>query len=421
MVAKPSRSDVPLTGSSTASKEDCRGLTHLTTEFGAVKSVDPGKLGLMPTPTEDELAKMIAAGQIGAITVDTSVFDKYRDDLRNKVLLGLKQFVGTSIKVVFSDIVISEVKGHIARRAAETTIAVRKELKNHRQAWGREESLEELGASAHLNDHPDELAERHWRIYSATIQAGTLAADDLVRIKDLTARYFASSPPFSGTGKKKAEFPDATALLSLEAWAKSRYTKLLVISSDDDWRSFAAQSGHLVWLADVPEALDHFNREARFVADRTIALLQGQEISDASNEIANAVERFFDDSSMDIEAITDPYGYEAELQGGALQFWTVKCGPLILTQGEEEVTFVVELDCKVSFEASFAWSFYSGGEWHEIDPSTIHTTENGCVLQFTITCSRIAEEEPEIYDVAVTSRPFTIDFGYVEPGWDYEE
>jgi hypothetical protein len=376
----------------------------------------------MPKMTAEELAAAVGAGAIGAITLDTSVFDRYGDDLRNKVLLGLTQFVGTTIKVVFSDIIVSEVQGHIARRAAGTIAAVQRELKNHRQAWGREESLEELGASAHLNDEPDQLAKKQWHAFASAVHASTLAAADHVHINQLTERYFVSSPPFSGTGKKKAEFPDAIALLSLEGWSRSQKTKLLVLSRDGDWQAFAAQSEHLVCLSDIPEALDQFNREARFVASRTMALLESQHMADTSYEIANAVELFFDDNSMEIEAHASPYGFEATLQGAALQYWTLKSGPLVLKANDEEITFVVDLDCKISFEASFSWSIYADGDWHDIGSSPKNiTAELDCALQFTVTCSRTIQDEPEVCDVAVTSKPFAIDFGYVDPGLDYEE
>lgn len=246
-------------------------------------------------------------------------------------------------------------------------------------------------------------------------------AEDHVRVGELTARYFSSLPPFSGTGKKKAEFPDAIALLSLEDWARSQKTRLMVISRDDDWQAFAARSKHLVWLLDVPEALDHFNREARFVAGRTMALLESRHMADTSYEIANAVELFFDDNPMEVEANASPYDYEATLQGAALQYWDLKSGPLILKSDNEEITFVVELNCKISFEASFSWSVYADGESHPVGDSTTATAEDDCVLQFTITCLRIIHDDPEVYDVAVTSKPFTIDFGFVDPGWDYEE
>ena len=64
----------------------------------------------MPILTEEELTAAIAAEEIGAITLDTSVFDKYGDDLRNKVLLSLKQFTGTSIKIVFPDLWLSSAR-----------------------------------------------------------------------------------------------------------------------------------------------------------------------------------------------------------------------------------------------------------------------------------------------------------------------
>ena len=203
----------------------------------------------MQSLTDIELSAMIAAGEIGAITLDTSVFDKYGDELRHRILLGLKQFIGTKVRVVFSDIVAGEVKGHIARRAEETVAAVRKELRNHRQAWCRDESVEELGANAYLNDEPIDLAEKLWGAYVDAVESSTLMVDDLVRIKDLTARYFSSSPPFSGTGKKKAEFPDAMALLSLESWAKSQNTKILAISRDLESAEFSATLLRLVTCA----------------------------------------------------------------------------------------------------------------------------------------------------------------------------
>jgi hypothetical protein len=375
----------------------------------------------VPKPTEEILSAAIAVGELGAITIDTSIFDRYGDDLQNKVLLGLKQFNGTRTRVLFSDIIISEVKAHIARRARETVSAILKELRDHRKVWCRNETVEELGASAHLTGEPNDFADQQWRLFATAVEADVLVANSLVRIDELTERYFASAPPFSSSEKKKSEFPDAIALLSFEKWGASNNKKVLAISRDEDWQDFAIQSDHVFCLPDIPEALDHFNREARFIAERTMAFLQEQDIADVGNDIANAVERFFDDTAMEIEAHGGSYGVQAELQGGALQYWKLHSGPLILTAEGDEITFVVELDCKVGFEANLSWSFYGDGEWHDIGPSTNAYAENDCRLQFTISCSRKIEDEPEVYEVTITSRPITIDFGYVDPGWGYEE
>ena len=134
----------------------------------------------MPEPTEDLLSAEIAAGAIGAITLDTNIFDGYGDDLRHKILLSLRQFKGTNIELLFSDIVVTEVKAHIAKQAGDSVAAVLKELKNHRQVWGRVGSTAEMGLSAHLTHDPGEFADEQWRSFAESTQATTLVARDLV-------------------------------------------------------------------------------------------------------------------------------------------------------------------------------------------------------------------------------------------------
>lgn len=371
----------------------------------------------MTISTDDELAQLISIGEIGAITLDTSVFDQLADNLRHKLLVSLGQFNGTSISVLFSDIVVSEVKAHISRKAAGTIAAVLKELKEHRRVWDHKDTVEELGANAHLTRDPSEFADREWQAFTSAVESETLKARNLVDIDALTERYFSNAPPFAEAIRKKAEFPDAIALLSLEAWAKAHASKVIAISTDGGWAAFAAESQHLICLPSIPAVLDHFNREARFVAERAMAYLQVNDSSD----IPNAVETFFDDMSVEIEADANPYGFEATSQGGALQYWELAGSPLIIESDEDEITFVVVLSCKILFEASFQWFAYGGGDWHSLGQSTEETVEKDCDLQFSITCSRKIDTEPEVYDVSVTSRPLTtIDFGHIDPALDYE-
>ena len=374
----------------------------------------------MPTMTSEELEFAIRCEAIGAVTLDTSIFDQYGDDLRNQALLSLRQFKGTNIAIVFSDIVISEVKTHISRRAAETVVGVLKALKDHRRAWRLDETPEQLGSCASLDGSATELAEGQLAAYIATVEATIISADNHVNIRELQDRYFAGQPPFSGNGKKKAEFPDALALMALGAWAKSKNTTLLAVSDDDDWHRFAAESKHIVCARKLPEVLDQFNRDNRFIADRVVTLLREGQAPFLNEGIFNAVELFFDDNSFEIAASNPNYGYDATLQGGALQYWTYAGRPQVLTASKDDLTFVLDLNCKIAFEASFSWSVYGDRDWHEVG-STDASCEGDYRLQFTITCSRTTDEDPDVDEVKVTSRPFTIDFGYVDPDWDYEE
>jgi PIN domain len=77
-------------------------------------------------------------------------------------------------------------------------------------------------------------------------------------ISDLIQKYFQAKPPFSETGKKKNEFPDAIALMSLETWANKNQTKIIVVTSDNDWKNFCKSSERLLAIDDFAGALGLF-------------------------------------------------------------------------------------------------------------------------------------------------------------------
>jgi hypothetical protein len=52
--------------------------------------------------------------------------------------------------------------------------------------------------------------------------------------------YFKLKAPFEE--KKRAEFPDAIALVSLERWAELNKLKILVVSYDSGWEEYCASS-----------------------------------------------------------------------------------------------------------------------------------------------------------------------------------
>ena len=372
----------------------------------------------MPTLTNDELALAIAAGEIQAVSIDTCIFDRYHS-LRHRTIRSLEQFRGTNTNVVVSEIVMQEMKGHISAAAKQTLDAVRIALEEHRKAWNLLDSVDHMGASAHINANPDLYADAEWSAFADATDLIVVPVDGRTT-SQVVSRYFLERAPF-GSGKKRHEFPDAIALLSIEAWAIERNTKVLMVSTDSGWQAFAAESSHLVCVTDIAQAVDPFNKHIHFIAERIVAMLVEKRAPDLDSKISDAVEHFFDDTSLDIHADAHGYEYEAELQGGALQYWTLDGGPQVLKADDDEITFVIDLVCKISFDSRFRWYVYADRDWHGIG-ATNHTVENEYCLQFSITCSRnLGDEEPDDYEVTITSRPPTIDFGYVEPGWDYEE
>ena len=56
-----------------------------------------------------------------------------------------------------------------------------------------------------------------------------------VTMQEVFQKYFTAAPPFAVSGKKKNEFPDAVALMSLEAWTNKNNKRVLAVSGDKDW------------------------------------------------------------------------------------------------------------------------------------------------------------------------------------------
>lgn len=189
----------------------------------------------MPILNDEELNAAIASGDIGAITLDTCIIDGFGRDFHHPMLRNLSQFAGTDTQVLFSDIVAREVQSHIERDAAQSLVEIKKALIQHRKVWHIEETIEELGSSAKLKGDPKAFACAEWEAFLVKIKGQQLEAADTLPARALLDSYFNAKPPFETEGKKKAEFPDAIALLSLEEWSRCRNTKVLAIGTDSGW------------------------------------------------------------------------------------------------------------------------------------------------------------------------------------------
>ena len=67
--------------------------------------------------------------------------------------------------------------------------------------------------------------------------------------------YFMRLPPF-GSGKNKAEFPDAIAIETLRDWCKIHSKTMAVITRDKGVRAACSQDGPLYHFEDLPRYLD---------------------------------------------------------------------------------------------------------------------------------------------------------------------
>lgn len=376
----------------------------------------------MPAMTEIELADAIAQRRFGALTLDTSIFDQFGCNLDYRALQALGPVAGQhAIRVVFSDVVAGEVQAHIQRDATEKAEKLSGALNQYRKAWRRPEKLSELALPVDLDADPTELAHEEWEAFVDDLSAEVIGSEGLVSVGELVQRYFALEAPFGAKEAKKSEFPDAIALLALEAWATREKLLVLVISRDGDWSTFCASAQHLVCTSKLEQALGHFNRAAQAVADRAVAMLKEGQAPDLKHEIELEIESWLEQADFEIEAHSDFY-YDAEPESAVLQTWELISDPQVLSIEGEEVTFSVELSCLINFTANFALSVRDGidRDYVRLNSQTAEREEKHKV-SLTITVERTFDPEPSAIEVEANRRSLHVYFGNVELDWGYEE
>jgi PIN domain len=227
----------------------------------------------MPDLSEAEIKAKIGDGTIFALSIDTAVFDKYGCHLDFAVLNKLDQFKRSVTALLFSEVVVNEIKNHIVRAAEDTQRELKKAIRQQGKRWKTEIDIGRLPPALALLADPANAAEAQLNDYLAAVGGEVVPASGSVDISgELLRRYFASESPFENNDKKKYEFPDAIALLSLEALAKEKKKLLLCVSPDKGWKNFAARSPYLVCIADLEAALSFFNDSGRGVTDQVMEM-----------------------------------------------------------------------------------------------------------------------------------------------------
>ncbi|HOW50520.1 MAG TPA: PIN domain-containing protein [bacterium] len=241
------------------------------------------------------------------ITLDTSVFYNHGFALDRGLLKLLEQFKGTPIKFVLSEVVYKELRKHLAEKVGETRTLISKGLEKANEILLIETSNTDI-AKAHIwgKGTNENIAEDRLKAFCENTGAEIILFSE-VKIDDLLNLYFAAEPPFEAIGKKKNEFPDAIALLSLESWAKKKSLKILAVSADNGWGQFAKKSDAMRVLKDLGEAISYFQPRVRRVrVEALIHLLCDTISSDQENiilqEIANAIKTSVNDSNIEVEA-----------------------------------------------------------------------------------------------------------------------
>ncbi|UVA80503.1 PIN domain-containing protein [Pandoraea commovens] len=378
--------------------------------------------------------ELIQLEEITALSIDTSVLRANSYNFGSGLLLLLTQNVRA--KLVISEVVVREVRRHLTEKAKESLRQVDSSL----QDAIRQNVLGGVGVAA-ITDalkaarrEPEDWAKQRLEEWLTAADASVINSEDHVDVAELMDRYFEARAPFSDKGNKKNEFPDALALLALEAWAEQNGTAVLVVSTDGDWIRYCNESAHLHCVADLADAINGFNGPtAENACKRLIeSVRDGDKLglikwieSEFDREVANKWDYTLDgDSYFTIEDFGFDEFFVRNLNfdgAGALNDGNFE--PLSMEAGVATVKVTVAADVTADAWVSLSKFDSIDRDYVSMGDTKVSVTEP---VEFSVLV-RLGGTIPDDMEIeGIDLLPMFIEFnaGEIEPDWsdrDYEE
>lgn len=367
-----------------------------------------------------------------ALTIDTNIIKKNGYKFLNGILGQLSQFSGSPFQFVLSEIVVNETKNHVI---LYNKSLVEKFISTVNKIGSR--SFVDAADSKTLDiiigkiKPPEEVAEMQLEEFFKLTQTEVVPVLG-VDIETLTRLYFEVQPPFEGAGSKKHEFPDAIALISLDQWAQENNKRLLAISDDGGWKSYAEGSDHIAVETDLAKALGEFQQhtdKATALLERFLSQLETKEFVDVKQYIHEEIGGQLD--LIDITPETSSHlSFDAELESVSLnEFSFTKAGNSycydIVRIDDDEVVVKLKVDLDVSADSVFSFYVFDSIDKDYVPLGStlarVHTILEAAVLVTLQPAHEVDGSEFDVEIVELLSVNDSLYFDDVEPDFDYEE
>lgn len=247
----------------------------------------------------------VTSRRLRAFSLDTSIIEAASFKFDKGVLRLLASQLPTWLQLVMPGIVEQEVFDHRAAhviRAEQQIKAGYAELRRHGgPGFGSSEPMVAEDAIEVAGAFFDQQVDRFINSFG-----GVRLDLSMVGLADrIFDSYFNSHPPFGGGKDKKHEFPDAAILVTLEDFAMHRGIQLIIVSKDEGWKAFAAQSPHLfcaVSLDELTSLFEHTSSEALAIRRKIVA-----EIDRPNSELRRAIRSSLKSSIPNIQWSVRPW------------------------------------------------------------------------------------------------------------------
>lgn len=185
-----------------------------------------------------------------ALTLDTCIYERHGFRFDSGLLEKLQD---QSIQIVIPEIVSKEVQAHLREKESKASKGLKSAISEFQDRYFLEENqIAQIDSVRKLAEEVVSL--KKFDRFVEGLKNHVPLNSSLCSTTDLVDAYSKGSHPFTGP-RKKNEFPDAIALLSLEEWAKQNGEKVLAVSNDKGWLSFSEQSAHIDVVSDLGSGL----------------------------------------------------------------------------------------------------------------------------------------------------------------------
>lgn len=386
---------------------------------------------------EEKLARRDAArtkvlnGSIGALSIDTCIFTDAGYRLEGGIFKTLEQFKGNAFSLVFSEVTISEVHRHMAKKADDDKTALISTLRSFGKSWLLPQD-EQLRTTAAL------LAERTGRSiateriknFAQRCGISIVRASKALDVDALLKSYFHTKALFEGSADKKSEFPDAIALLSLQGWALQNNTSVLFVTKDKGCQAFCAESDFLVAIDELDDALALIQERQKVLTlelcKKAEALFADEDDGDLLEELRDAVDSQIWDVSWIPEAESADY-YEPEMQSvdvlNAEFVWSGE-SPKFRAVEYNGTELVAQATVSIEFDATcnFAFSTKDGVDKDMVPIGDAMVTKRSRATVEVLLSFDIGERDSlSLSSIELMSSRCTVDFGFVEPDYSQDD
>lgn len=248
------------------------------------------------------------------VTIDTNIFEANKFDFGTDSTMSLlvKNVQNGKIKLVLSNIVISEVEKHICR-CVDNVCGKARKLRNEYLDILPEQYLTDIGMGIYVQI-PDKktIHQRAKDIFAKFLEDCKVERLDTgsINLEEILEDYFAVRPPFENSEKKKKEFPDAFIAEEI----KKRFGGdeiVAIVSQDNGFKKACTNSKNHLFFSSLGELFNTLSKnEEEYIAALEL-------IKNNNDSIIQTIKGMIDDScvevhglSYDQDGIADGYDYD---------------------------------------------------------------------------------------------------------------